>query len=300
MAAATATPRSGALRTWLQAPATSSRPKRGRDAGDSGEDVSITSSVPASDKWPAKKKRAKDTSTPKASKPTTKPSAAAKEAKKLYTETLKAVDKRYTELDKKVKAMSPNSSSITVSNYATSAAKHLNTAKKLADMDPVLAFNFIMALADASHRSMSTWKMSGESGACDTAFGKLDQALLPLMEKRAAPTSRLAELPEVPHRWTEEDAEVGVFKTGRPNKQQRGQMDRQYIDWEKKRREARRARREACEDWVTVALVDLVEEWDYLERFGVGTDFSTLKGEGSNSYLKASIAKLEALKAERL
>jgi hypothetical protein len=34
-------------------------------------------------------------------------------------------------------------------------------------------------------------------------------------------------LPSVRHRWTSTDAEVGMFKTKRPNKQQRGQIKRQ-------------------------------------------------------------------------
>jgi len=190
---------------------------------------------------PASKKREEAATTPKSTTAKAKSStksagSGSKEAKKLYTDTLKAVEKRYIELDKKVKAMSSNSSAITVTNYATSAAKHANTAKKLDGVgETVLAFNFVMALADASHRRISSWKMSGDGGECCEYFARLDEALLPLIEKRDRPTTRLTELPEVPHRWTSEDADVGDFKTGRPNKQQRGQMDRQYIDCKKER-----------------------------------------------------------------
>ena len=83
------------------------------------------------------------------------------------------------------------------------------------------------------------------------------------------------ELPDVPHRWSEDDAEVGEFKTGRPNKQQRNLMENHFIEWEKERRAARRARMEKCEDWVMSALVDLRNDRDYLKEFGVGQPWSS-------------------------
>jgi hypothetical protein len=61
-------------------------------------------------------------------------------------------------------------------------------------------------------------------------------------------------LPEVRHRWTTADAEVGVFKTGRPNKQQRGQIERQKAKWIKERFEEARRRREKVGDWVGNAI----------------------------------------------
>ncbi|KAE8394985.1 hypothetical protein BDV23DRAFT_146003 [Aspergillus alliaceus] len=208
-----------------------------------------------------------------------------REAKTLYTECLKALDKRVDELDNKVKTMSGNSSAITTSSYATSARKHLGTAKKLVTMDTTLAFNLLLSMADASHTDLdATWKMCGTP--CDNSiptFKLLDDTLLPLIEARERPTSLVAELPEVPRRWRLEDADVGVFKTGRPNKQQRGQMYRQKLAWEKKRRQARRERREQTGDWVKVALSDLLEERDYLAAYGV------------NEYLPRCIAKLDAL-----
>lgn len=207
-------------------------------------------------------------------------------------------------MDKKVKAMSPNSRAITVDNYATSAAKHVPVGKKLVDMGaPVYAFNFVMALADASHRSITTFKMSGEGGGCEAAFKKLDAALLPLIEKRLLSHPPLplpnAEIPDVPHRLTEEDADVGVFKTGRPNKQQKGAIERAFIDWEKERRAARRERREGCGDWVKVALKDLTEDRDYLKQYGVGEDFDRPRGEERNWYFQASILRLGEIVAQR-
>ncbi|KAK5136553.1 hypothetical protein LTR08_002897 [Meristemomyces frigidus] len=300
----------GTLQCWLQLPASSKRKRDDHD--DDGRSATVTDDSASGeivrDRAPAKKKLAKSSSKPKiaATKSSgSKPTNTFKEAKKLCTETLKAVEKRYIELDKKVKAMSGNSRAITVATYATSAAKHLSTAKKLAATgETVLAFNFVMALGDASHRSMSTSKMSGDCGDCDDRYARLDEALLALIEKREEPATaaQVEELPSVPHRWEREDADVGPFKTGNgPNKQQRGQMDRHYIDWEKKRREARRARRETCGDWVAAALSDLVEDRNYLKEFGVGEDFHSWREEQqANSYFRNSIAKLEELAAARL
>jgi len=288
--------RPGTLQTWLQPPVAS---KRKRDSLEIDDDVievptkkASTSGASSVKKQPAKPK-------PVAA---AKPASSAKEAKKLYTEAVKTVDKRHVELDKKVKAMSPNSRAITVTNYATSAAKHLPTAKKLASLgDANLAFNFVMTLADSSHRNIWGFKFSGESGSCQAPFERMDAALLELIDKREQPTATPSpnELPSVPHRWSEEDADVGVFKTGRPKKQQRNAMDRQYIDWEKERRAERRSRRADCEDWVQVALADLKEDRDYLSGFGVGVDFDARRSEERNAYFAESIKKMEAMIAER-
>ncbi|KJZ70665.1 hypothetical protein HIM_09938 [Hirsutella minnesotensis 3608] len=194
------------------------------------------------------------------------------EAKKLYADTLKAIDKRVDELDKKVGVMGGNSAAITTSSYATSIRKHMGAVKKLVAMEEnALAFNLLLSMADASHTDLdATWKMCGTP--CDNSlptFRLLDEALLPLIKARKKPVSRAAELPEVPKRWTSMNADVGVFKTGRPNKQQRGQMYRQKLAWEKNRRQARRERREKTVDWAKVALCDLIEERDYLNAYGV-------------------------------
>ncbi|KAJ4422263.1 hypothetical protein N0V82_003124 [Gnomoniopsis sp. IMI 355080] len=216
----------------------------------------------------------------------TSSTAAGKEAQKLYRETLKDVDKRVSDLDKKVKAMTGRNRSITTASYATSAGKHIKIATKLAAMDPALGFNLLLSLADASHTDLdATVKMCGTP--CDSSvptFTALDDALLPLIEKRDKhPQPDGYVMPSVPARWTPANADVGPFKTGRPNKQQRVQIYKQKRDWEKQRTAARRARREAVENWVAVALSDLKEERDYLAAYGV------------EEYLPKSIARLEEL-----
>ena len=263
----------------------SQRPKRKRNAKDDGE-------AQGSDKendqptHRATAPKTKQTKTANSAKPKKTTAAGTnKEAKKLYTDTIKALDKRVDELDKIVKTMDPNSTTITTSTYATSARKHMDTVGKLVAMDTKLAFNLLLSMADASHTDLdAACKMCGT--ICDNSvptFKLLDEALLPLIEAREKPASFSAELPDIPKRWTVKDADVGVFKTGWPNKQQRNQMYNQKLAWEKNRRQARRERRETTEDWVKVALSDLVEERDYLDAYGV------------EEYLPRSIAKLEEL-----
>lgn len=314
MAAATLA-RPGTLQAWIQPPASSKRKRGDNDVADDDSESAQDAVLPSNTKVPAFRKDtlSKEPARKKQANPKTKstaavlkakvlkPTNAAKEAKKLYTESVKLVEKRYLALDKKVKAMNPNSRAITVSTYAYTAVKHLDAAEKLASTgETVLAFNFVMALGDASHRSIPSFRMSGDTGDCDAEATKLDEALLALIEKRDNAVSQVKELPEVPHRWTSDDADVGPFKTGHPNKQQRGQMDRHYISWEKERREARRTRRETCEDWIAVALSDLTVDRDYLKAHGIGEDFSYMRNERkANSYFAKSIAKLEELVAER-
>ncbi|KAF4462462.1 glycoside hydrolase family 43 [Fusarium albosuccineum] len=265
---------------WLK-PATSAKRKRDHPQDEEAQDVGEQNNIPSRKaKTPKKAKSAQ-------SKKTTVVSS--KEAKKLYSDTLKAIDKGIGELDKRVKAMDPNSWDITTADYAITSREHLGTAEKLITMDPILAFNLLLSMADASHTDLNaTVKMCGTG--CDEStptFEMLDEALLPLIQEREIPPSPIEALPEIPKRWTREDADVGAFKTGRPNKQQRGQMYRQKMAWENNRRQKRRDRREKAQDWVKTALSDLVEDRDYLSEYGV---------EG---YLPRCIAKLEELVATR-
>lgn len=272
------------LDSWLK-PSTTPKRKR-HDAIDSDEEnpaVTTTVSRKKAKPSPASNSKVKV-------KAEAAPSArgADKEAKKLYHDTLNAVDKRVSDLDKIVKDMSGNSRSITTASYATSAGKHIKTATKLAAMDPMLGFNLLLSLADASHTDLdASCKMCGTP--CDSSvptFTALDAALLPLIEKRdRSPQPEAGVLSSVPARWTPANADVGPFKTGRPNKQQRGQIYRQKLEWEKRRTAARRARREAEDNWMAVALADLKEERDYLDAYGV------------EEYLPTSIARLEELVA---
>lgn len=105
----------------------------------------------------------------------------------------------------------------------------------------VPAFNLAMYVANASRTDFhTTAKMSGY-GESEYPFSVCIQQL-DLIDKRNTQSSaaRQENLPTVPKRWTRQDVEVGMFKTGRPNKQQDSQLERQKLDWEKDRREKRR------------------------------------------------------------
>ncbi|KAH0023453.1 hypothetical protein KCU78_g5406, partial [Aureobasidium melanogenum] len=201
------------------------------------------------------------------------PAAKGSTVNKLYKDSVKAIEAHLKVLDGKVRKMSPNSRAISTDTYADKSLDFLDPVKELEKMDGGLipAFNLAMYVADASHTDCGTTsKMSGY-GDSKYPFGVLDEQLLDLIEKRntQSPATRQDEIPAVPKRWTRQDADVGVFKTGRPNKQQYGQMARQKLEREKDRREKRRERRETVNDWVAAAFQDLVEERDYLEQYGV-------------------------------
>ncbi|KAK3699952.1 hypothetical protein LTR37_016196 [Vermiconidia calcicola] len=229
---------SGNLDTWLAPPAGTKRKRAGPDYADS---ASEKENVPDEDAPPAKRKSSMmiGKAEPR------KTGVDTKEAKKLFTETIKAIDKRTAELDKSVKTMSSNSRAITTASYASSVYKHVSAAREQAAIDRILAYKPVLSMADASHTDLdATTKMCGTTNDRNQPVLKaLDELLIPLIEQRAAPHIQAETLSPVPPRWTEQDAEVGILKTGRPNKQQVNQMYRQKLEWEKERREARRQRR---------------------------------------------------------
>ncbi|KAK3672443.1 hypothetical protein LTR78_007750 [Recurvomyces mirabilis] len=133
--------RPGALQTWLQPPAMSLNSTKTKRDHDGDEDVSSVNGDGEKDEQvPAKKTQKKASVKPKVvskprstSKAIVEPANLAKEAKKLYTDKIKDVEERYLDLDKKIKAMSLNSSSTTVENYArdqpvTTRTVHILTA----------------------------------------------------------------------------------------------------------------------------------------------------------------------------
>ncbi len=205
---------------------------------------------------------------------TAKSSNTDREANKLYKDTIKAIDTATDKLDRLVKGIKhENRYDITTENYAGAIRKHLPAAKNLEDLDLKLGFNLMMVMADASHCSDldATPKMCG-CGDSEPVFKLLDKALLALILRRAGDlpiTTEVADLPKVPARWTPEDAAVGEIKGEWPTKQQRNQMYTQKLNHEKERRAARRQRREVADDWMAVAVGDLVEERDYLKLYGV-------------------------------
>ena len=155
----------------------------------------------------------------------------AKEAKKLYANTLKAIEKEVKAFDERIMGVKGGPQpAVDTDDYAIATAKHLPVVEKLAAMDTVLAFNLIMYMAHASHTDLDSHpKMCGYGGS-EPSFRKLDEAMLSLIEQRPVPKDCAKDLPEVRKRWTPEDADVGVFKTGHPNAQQRKEIDKQKFE----------------------------------------------------------------------
>ncbi|KAJ3544924.1 hypothetical protein NM208_g2767 [Fusarium decemcellulare] len=135
---------------WLK-PATSAKRKRDHPQDEEAQDVEEQNNP---------HRQAKTPKTAKSAQSKTTAAASSKEAKKLYSDTLKAIDKHIGELDKRVKAMNGNGWDITSADYAIASREHLGTAEKLIAMDPILAFNLLLSMADASHTDLdATIKM---------------------------------------------------------------------------------------------------------------------------------------------
>ncbi|KAH8691065.1 hypothetical protein GQ44DRAFT_720082 [Phaeosphaeriaceae sp. PMI808] len=175
-------------------------------------------------------------------------------------------------------------------------AKFLPGVSKLNEMGAegaVCALNLMLHLAHNSYGDINaSFKMCGYGGH-EKPYWDMDELMLKVVEKCAAiansnpDTQRPLELVEVPHRWRDEDADVGVFKTGRPNKQQRGWIAKQHEKWEKERNNLARVRRETTKDWVNNAIAELVDSRDYIKDYG------------HEGFFPKSIARLEELKSNR-
>ena len=218
----------------------------------------------------------------------------AKAARQTYTSILGKVDKKVGELDRKCKAQGPNGKKFNSDDYAKAVAEFLPEVIDLSNMDGGVkfAFNLVLYLGEHAHGDFYMCiKMCGYGGS-KKPYNALDEVMLGLIERRKDEATEDdvqavegTSLPLVPHRWTEADADVGEFKTGRPNKQQRNQIVRQRQEWMKERSKKARERRETTKDWVCNALVELTDERDYLDGFGL------------DGYFIKSIARLEELKS---
>jgi hypothetical protein len=242
----------------------------------------------SSNKKPRVTKKAK---TPAAKSAAKKAPEGKNAAEQLYKKIIASVDKKVSSLDAQVKKNGPNSAAITSDHYADTMVKFIKDIEKLMAMGPDgarYAFNAILYIGPHAHGDLeASWKMSGYGGT-EGPFAELDDIMCDIIGLRedldCAGKDDGVELLEVRHRWTIKDAEVGVFKTGRPNKQQRGQIERQKATWIKERFEEARKRREAAQDWIANAIQELTEEGTDIERYGL------------ERYFKKSLARLEELR----
>ena len=228
----------------------------------------------------------------KAAKPATK----TQKPSQIYKKAIAEVDKKVRSLDAKVQKQGPNSGAVTSPTYAAAMAKFLPGVSKLNEMGAegaVCALNLLLHLAHNAYGDINaSFKMSGYGGH-KKPYWDMDELMLKVVEKRAAIANSNSdmqqplELVEVPHRWSDKDADVGVFKTGRPNKQQRGWIAKQREKWEKERNNLARERRETTKDWIDNAIAELVDSRDYIKDYG------------HEGFFRKSIARLEELKSNR-
>jgi hypothetical protein len=172
--------------------------------------------------------------------------------------------------------------------------KFLPEATKLSAVDEEgvrCAFNLLLHLAWNAYGDINaSFKMSGYGGH-ESTYPLMDEKMMKIIELLAVITdSSTIPTPAVivPRRWTDENAEVGKFKTGRPNKQQRSQIARQHEEYDKERNDLARERRETTTgmEWINNAIGELTESRDYI------------KGYGHDGFFTKSIARLEELRAE--
>ena len=302
------------LRGWLQAPSpapsessnTTKATKRKRGPAERPETLQsfptdldlLSSAEEASDVEERPRKKA---GTEKKKKPTEKTAGPkkqkAKTAQQTYASIIDKIDKKVRELDRKCKAQGPNGRMYNSDNYAKAMANFLPEVTELSNMDDggvKLAFNLMLYLGEHVHGDFYMCVKMGGYGGSERPYKELDEVMLGLLERRKDEATEngvhkapeATSLPTVPHRWTEADADVGVFKTGRPNKQQRNQIVRQREEWTKERSKKARERREITKDWVGNALLELTDQRDFLADYGL------------DGYFIKSIARLKELKSD--
>lgn len=279
---------------------TASKPTRKRKAATLSADEETPLGDDDFSPPPPKGKRTARSSKPKAAPKPKKGNQQTCDA--AYKASIAAIDKKYKALEKASTNISGHKYSWTTSDdYAKAMAAFLPSVRKLSSMDGdgkdglISAFNLLLYLAERSYGDMELHvKMCGY-GEGSEAYAELDSALLELISMRAEqdPDSQSFKtewepLEKLTRRWTRDDADVGVFKTGRPNKQQRGWMAAQKKSWDEERRGKARERREGTAKWAQSALDELVDGRKYLAPYGI---------EG---FFLRSIAKLEGMKASPL
>ena len=256
----------------------------------------------SSNSLPKKKKpeSKRSTKTTKA----TKLSKSATVGQRMYSEALNAINSKVEMLDKRCeKQDSNNKFGINSDDYVDAMASFLPQVRALAQSDGEddgkrLALILLLHLAEHTYADFELgFRMCG-CGEGEKSYEELDATMIEIIEQlgicgglsAAAPTAvNEAFMSKAKPRWDRDrDGDVGVFKTGRPNKQQRGQLRRQKVAWEKERLKVRREEREAeGADLVRVALAQLKDNWAWIEDYGI------------ECYFPKSIERLEELLAAR-
>jgi hypothetical protein len=176
----------------------------------------------------------------KVSKP--KSGSSAQEAYE-YEKVMDKIDKKGLTLDKKVRFSIPNSIATTSDTYAEAMVKFTKDVEKISEDDVALAFDLMLEIGARSRASNMDhgFKMDG-FGESEGPYKEMDDVMVELIEKRKLEGMGDGgdESIEIRGLWTRKDAEdvTGPFKTGHPNKQQRGQLERHKMKWDTESRVA--------------------------------------------------------------
>ncbi|KAG8531330.1 uncharacterized protein KY384_002959 [Bacidia gigantensis] len=222
--------------------------------------------------------------------------------KKHYLTTIAAIEKKLAVLDKICVKQDPNNKfGVTSDEYAQTMSTFLPAVDELLKLSPsgqatARAFNLLLYMGEHAYADLwLSFRMSGY-GESEPEYEKMDKVMIEVigrlekdLEDSAVGSKAggiMAGAAAEKKRWNPDtDADVGEFKTRRPNKQQRGWLLKQRTAWEKERLRQRREKREESEAKAlfNLGLTHLKEDRDEIAQYG-------LKG-----YFVKSIEKLEKL-----
>ncbi|KAK7754675.1 hypothetical protein SLS62_003232 [Diatrype stigma] len=236
-------------------------------------------------------------------------------AGKAYKDGIKEVDKKFYQLVKKYKPNPTEWSGITADDFAASMYRFLPKVKMLREESIPAAFNLLLDIGEHAYGDLDACCNAGGFGETGKPYKAMDTLLVDLITARKEAQAGEGD-------GNDDDGDGGgdgganadksspgdagfvlepstgdldgavkrildrlaAEKKKRPNKQERGWLERAHRDDLKAMFEARRERREEAHDWAGNALNDLVETNKRIGAYGV---------EG---YFRESIALLASMK----
>ncbi|KAI1324015.1 hypothetical protein F5Y16DRAFT_324576 [Xylariaceae sp. FL0255] len=228
-------------------------------------------------------------------------------ANEFYNATIKVIDKTFKQLVKQYKPNPNGWYGITADDFSKAMASHATDVKKLINLGSLsLAFNLLMDLGEHAYGDLEACVKAAGFDDTDEPFQEMDKLLIEIITARRKEVED-QQTSEAPEEHTGADAtatkkkvaqskfilkpmnedlgseekslrdfmEIGHGRRRRPNKQQRGQLNRARLNDLKTLFEVRRQRRATTEDWAGNALNELVETRDRIGAYGIGCHFFT-------------------------